>query len=91
MRYYIIVGIWIISGDTAFLQYEREVRIFQDLRPLQMDADTYLQHQQYIRIRFGKRQKEKVERLEEMEMEQIKQLLELIIQEGRGIEQGEFY
>lgn len=61
---------------------------FPGLKPLQMDADTYLQHQQYS-YRFGKETKRKLKKLEDGN-EQIKQLLELIIQEGRGIEQESF-
>ena len=33
-------------GGIRIFQYERN-QVFPDLKPLQMDADTYLQHQQY--------------------------------------------
>ena len=55
---------------------------------LQMDADTYLQHQQYS-YPIREETKRKLKKLEDGN-EQIKQLLELIIQEGRGIEQESF-
>ena len=50
------------------------------MKPLQMDADTYLQHQQYS-YPIREETKRKLKKLEDGN-EQIKQLLELIIQEG---------
>ena len=58
------------------------------MKPLQMDVDTYLQHQQYS-YPIREETKRKLKKLEDGN-EQIKQLLELIIQEGRGIEQESF-
>ena len=74
-------------GGIRIFQYERN-QVFPDLKPLQMDADTYLQHQQYS-YPIREETKRKLEKLEDGN-EQIKQLLELIIQEGRGIEQESF-
>ncbi len=74
-------------GGIRIFQYERN-QVFPDLKPLQMDADTYLQHQQYS-YPIREETKRKLKKLEDGN-EQIKQLLELIIQEGRGIEQESF-
>lgn len=72
-------------GGVKIFEYIRK-QIFPDLKPMLMDVETYEKYEEYAKPI----QRETIEKLRKTQVEGLEELIEKMLETGRGIEQESF-